>query len=64
MPDFSKRSYKKELLDENNIPFTEIKRNMKELEIINKYLGGHNNTIKGVRSLLGIREKRNHGQIA
>jgi len=31
---------------------------MKELEIINKYLGGHNNTIKGVRSLLGIREKK------
>jgi len=36
MPDFSKRSYKKELLDENNIPFTEIKRNMQELEVINK----------------------------
>lgn len=52
MPDFSNRSYKKELLDENNIPFDEIKRNMKELGIINKYLGGHNSTIKGIKSLL------------
>lgn len=58
MPDFSKRSYKKELLDENNIPFTEIKRNMQELEIINKYLGGHNITIKGVKILLELHEKK------
>ena len=58
MPDFSKRSYKKELLDENNIPFAEIKRNMQELEIINKYLGGHTSTIKGVKKLLEIDKKK------
>jgi 2-polyprenyl-3-methyl-5-hydroxy-6-metoxy-1,4-benzoquinol methylase len=49
---FSKRSYRKELLDKNHIPFEDIKQNMKELEIINRWLGGHNITIKGIKKIL------------
>jgi 2-polyprenyl-3-methyl-5-hydroxy-6-metoxy-1,4-benzoquinol methylase len=52
MPDFSQRSYQKELLDGDDIPFEDIKRNMQELEFINKYLGGHKITIDGLKYLL------------
>ena len=52
MPDFSKRSYQKELLDRNDIPFAHIKQNMLELDVINTYLGGHNITIHGLQTLL------------
>jgi SAM-dependent methyltransferase len=52
MPDFSKRSYKKELLDSDDIPFEDIKRNMQELDFINKWLGGHKITITGLKKLV------------
>jgi 2-polyprenyl-3-methyl-5-hydroxy-6-metoxy-1,4-benzoquinol methylase len=55
--DFTKRSYEKELLDGNNIPFEDIKRNMQELEFINTWLGGHTITLKGFRRLAGKRKK-------
>ena len=38
---FSQRSYQKELLDHDDIPFVDIKQNMEELDFINKWLGGH-----------------------
>jgi SAM-dependent methyltransferase len=49
---FKNRSYQKELLDGKNIPFGDIKLNMKELDFINKYLGGHKITIRGVKALI------------
>jgi hypothetical protein len=49
--DFSKRSYKKELLDGENIPFEDIRRNMLELGVINTWLGGHRITIRGFKTL-------------
>ena len=49
---FSKRSYQKELLDRDDIPFEDIKRNMQELEFINNYLGGHTITINGIKQIL------------
>jgi 2-polyprenyl-3-methyl-5-hydroxy-6-metoxy-1,4-benzoquinol methylase len=52
MPDFFSRSYQKELLDRNDIPFDDIKRNMQELEIINTRLGGHKITISGLKEIL------------
>jgi 2-polyprenyl-3-methyl-5-hydroxy-6-metoxy-1,4-benzoquinol methylase len=55
MIDFSKRSYEKELLDGNNIPFEDIKVTMKELEVINSYLGGHAITLQGFKKLLSTR---------
>jgi SAM-dependent methyltransferase len=47
----SARSYEKELLDGDDIPFADITRNMKELEIINTWLGGHRTTVKGFEQL-------------
>ncbi len=48
---FGERSYQKELLDEDNIPFADIKQNMKELDFINKWLGGHKITAKAFEQL-------------
>jgi 2-polyprenyl-3-methyl-5-hydroxy-6-metoxy-1,4-benzoquinol methylase len=42
------RSNKLELLDEANIPPEDLFRNLFELEVINKRLGGHNATFKGL----------------
>lgn len=52
MPDFSKRSLQKELLDGSGVPFEDIKKNMAELNTINSLLGGHRITVKGFRQLL------------
>jgi 2-polyprenyl-3-methyl-5-hydroxy-6-metoxy-1,4-benzoquinol methylase len=51
-PNMDKRSYQKELLDRDDIPFEDIKRNMHELDIINTLLGGHRITIEGIKSLI------------
>ena len=40
------------MLDGSNIPFEDIKRNMHELEIINRKLGGHRVSLDGLGSLL------------
>lgn len=47
------RSYKKELLDNDDISFADVRQNMKELNTINTYLGGHTITIGAVASLIG-----------
>ncbi len=52
MSNLTNRSYQKELLDNDNIPFADIKQNMKELNTINTYLGGHAITIEGVKELI------------
>ncbi len=52
MPVFKERSDKKEILDEAGVPFEDIRRNMLELEIINRRLGGHNVTLAGLSHLL------------
>jgi SAM-dependent methyltransferase len=52
MINLTNRSYKKELLDNDDIPFADIKQNMKELNTINKYLGGHKITIEGLETLI------------
>jgi 2-polyprenyl-3-methyl-5-hydroxy-6-metoxy-1,4-benzoquinol methylase len=54
---FTKRSYEEELLDRDDIPFADIKKNMQELDFINTWLGGHDITIKGFRTLAGNRKK-------
>lgn len=46
------RSYQKELLDEENIPSNELRRNLQELNFINTWLGGHQITIDGVKRLI------------
>jgi SAM-dependent methyltransferase len=52
MPDLSKRSYQKEILDGDDSPFEDIKQNMHELDVINTWLGGHQITIKGLQQLM------------
>ncbi len=54
---FSQRSYKKELLDGDNIPFSDIRKNMEELDFINRHLGGHQITLKGFKQLAGKKKE-------
>jgi 2-polyprenyl-3-methyl-5-hydroxy-6-metoxy-1,4-benzoquinol methylase len=49
---FAQRSTQKELIDEPGIPFSDWEVCLKELNIVNTYLGGHKITIEGVNSLL------------
>jgi 2-polyprenyl-3-methyl-5-hydroxy-6-metoxy-1,4-benzoquinol methylase len=53
----SHRSHKKELLDNVNIPFEDIKKNMQELNFINQWLGGHSITLDGFKELAGNLEE-------
>lgn len=46
------RTYSKELLDDDEVPMADIKRNLAELNIINKYLGGHRVTLYGMQTML------------
>lgn len=48
----AERSYQKELLDDDEIPFVDIQQNMKELNFINSWLGGHRITLSGLKQLL------------
>ncbi len=52
MPDLSKRSYQKEILDGDDAPFEDIKQNMHELDVINTWLGGHSITLKGLQQFV------------
>lgn len=45
------RSYQNELLDDDHIPFNDIKQNMQELDTINRLLGGHRITINGFNAI-------------
>ncbi len=54
---FKTRSYQKELLDADDIPFDDIKRNMEELNFINTKLGGHGISVNGLQALLGERKQ-------
>lgn len=56
MINLAARSYTKEFLDSDDIPFEDIQQNMKELNTINTYLGGHKITLAGIKELIaGIR---------
>jgi len=52
MMNLKTRSYQKELLDQEDIPFADIAQTMRELNTINTWLGGHAITIKGFKELL------------
>lgn len=49
---FTTRFAGKELLDADHIPFADIKQNMRELNVINTYLGGHAITVAGFNTLV------------
>ena len=52
MIDLSQRSYQKELMDADDIPFADMAQTLKELNIVNTKLGGHAITISGVKQLM------------
>jgi len=54
---FKLRSYQKELLDEPSIQKNLLFQNLKELEIINKYLGGHRISLAGLEKLITDKTK-------
>jgi 2-polyprenyl-3-methyl-5-hydroxy-6-metoxy-1,4-benzoquinol methylase len=49
--DFTVRSDKLEILDQPDIPAADIRRNLYELSVINRYLGGHGITLNGFKQL-------------
>src|SRR2546428_3232861 len=51
MPNLTNRSHQLELLDADNIPYADLAQNLKELKIINRFLGGHAITLKGLQQL-------------
>ena len=57
MINLRQRSYQKELMDGNDIPFEAMAQTLKELNIVNTRLGGHAITISGVRHLIKDKEK-------
>jgi 2-polyprenyl-3-methyl-5-hydroxy-6-metoxy-1,4-benzoquinol methylase len=52
MINLSARSYQKELLDNDDIAFVHIQQNMRELNTINSYLGGHSISISGFKKIV------------
>ena len=52
MINLRKRSYQKELMDADDIPFPAMAQTLKELNIVNTRLGGHAITLNGVRQLM------------
>lgn len=58
MINLSNRSYTKELLDKDDIPFKDIQQNLKELNTINKYLGGHAITLAGIKAFTSTQSKK------
>lgn len=49
---FRNRSYTPELLDNDNIPTEDLRQNLRELDFINRWLGGHAVVLAGVRVFL------------
>lgn len=60
MIDLEQRWQQKELLDRDDIPFEDIKKNMQELNTVNTLLGGHSITINGFKQLLPAAAKAIH----
>lgn len=56
MINLTNRSYTKELMDGDNIPFDAMAQTLRELNIINTRLGGHAITIRGVKRLIDSKQ--------
>ncbi len=52
MPNLTNRSYEKELIDDLELDNDALRENLEELAIINKYLGGNQVTISGLKKLI------------
>ncbi len=54
---FSQRSFEKELLDEPYIPKALLFQNLRELDVVNRTLGGNSVSIKGIKKLVKDKTK-------
>jgi flavin-dependent dehydrogenase/SAM-dependent methyltransferase len=54
---FSNRSYEAELLDAPDIPRELLFQNLRELDVVNRTLGGHAITLGGIRQLVNDKRK-------
>ena len=52
LPDLRQRSSRPELLDAPDIPRSDLRDNLRELDLINRWLGGHRVTLTGLQRLL------------
>lgn len=57
---FSQRSYELELLDAPNIPKELLFQNLRELDAVNRLLGGHVITLSGIKKLVTDKNKIYH----
>ncbi|MDQ3048549.1 MAG: methyltransferase domain-containing protein [Bacteroidota bacterium] len=57
---FSSRSDEEELLDAANIPKELLFQNLRELDVVNRTLGGHAITLAGIRALVTDKNKTYH----
>ena len=57
MPNLKNRSKEEELLDQPNIPQIALFQNLKELDTINRLLGGHKATLIGLKKLMTDKSK-------
>jgi 2-polyprenyl-3-methyl-5-hydroxy-6-metoxy-1,4-benzoquinol methylase len=57
---FSTRSYEAELLDAPDIPKELLFQNLRELDLVNRTLGGHRITLAGIRKLVTDKSKTYH----
>lgn len=60
MVSFKNRSNRSELMDAPNIPAALLRKNLGELDIMNRYLGGHAISLAGIKSLMTDRNKVYH----
>ena len=63
MPDFSIRDSTQEILDDFNISGKELEQNLDEIEFINKWLGGNNLVIDGLKKVIFTTELRHQSAI-
>ena len=60
MSKFSNRSYESELLDAPDIPKQLLFQNLRELDVVNRTLGGHAITLAGIKKLVTDKTKIYH----
>jgi SAM-dependent methyltransferase len=60
MVSFKSRSDQPEMMDDPDIPIQLLHKNLGELDILNRYLGGHSISISGIKQLITDRQKIYH----
>ncbi len=60
MVSFKNRSGQSEMMDAPDIPVQLLHKNLGELDVLNRYLGGHSISIEGIKRLMTDRQKIYH----